>query len=149
MESLRDQVIRGKNFDAVQLGTWSDLMEYKLDQPKARGKVFLKDLLNFSGMEVSVNSFPPGVSMPFHHKHKENEEVYIFVKGSGQFQIDDTTIDVKEGTVIRVAEEGVRIWRNNSTENLYFICIQAKAGSLQSGTIEDGILVDQPIHWED
>lgn len=149
MDTLRNQVLHGTNFDAIQVGNWSDLLQYKLSEPKARGKVFLKDLLHCTGMEISLNSFPPGIAMPFHHKHKENEEVYIFVKGAGQFQVDDTTIEVREGTIIRVAQEGVRIWRNNSSENLYYICIQAKAGSMESSMIEDGVRVDQPIRWED
>lgn len=50
--------------------------------------------------------FPSGISMPFYHKHRENEELYIFVKGQGEFKIDDEILEIKEGTVIRVAQEG-------------------------------------------
>lgn len=148
MSQLSNHIIEGKNFTAAQVGKWEDLLQYKLAHPmKGRGKVFLKDDLKCTGMEVSLNVFPPGISMPFHHKHKENEELYIFIKGAGQFQIDEETLEVKEGTVIRVAQEGVRIWRNTSEENLYFICIQAKEGTLEGSTIDDGVVINKPIMW--
>jgi len=51
-------------------------------------------------------------------------------------------MDVKEGTVIRVAPEGVRTWRNNSSEGLYFIVIQSKADSYSGKEISDGSVVD-------
>ncbi|MED2962327.1 cupin domain-containing protein, partial [Bacillus thuringiensis] len=100
-----------------------------------------------TGMEVSLNVLPPGISMPFYHKHRENEELYIFVKGEGQFKIDDEILEIKEGTVIRVAQEGERIWRNNSSESLYFICIQAMANTLEESNIEDGIRLDKSVEW--
>lgn len=46
-----------------------------------------------------------------------------FIKGSGRFQVDGDVIDVREGTVIRVAPEGTRAWRNNSSEDLYYIVL--------------------------
>jgi mannose-6-phosphate isomerase-like protein (cupin superfamily) len=148
MSLLFDRMVQGKNFTAAHVGKWEELSQYKMTSPfKVRGKVFLKEELQCSGMEVSLNVFPAGVSMPFHHKHKENEELYIFVKGEGQFQIDGETFDVREGTVIRVATEGVRTWRNHSNENIYFICIQAKANSLVTGIAEDGVVIDQPVKW--
>ena len=33
--------------------------------------------LGLTGAEVSFNSLPAGVSVPFVHSHKENEEIYI------------------------------------------------------------------------
>src|ERR1700733_2326123 len=113
MSQFVNSTMEGKNFSAVQVGKWEDLLQYKNGNPfKAPGKVFLKDDLQCTGMEVSLNVFPPGISMPFYHKHRENEELYIFVKGKGEFKIDDEILEIKEGTVIRVAQEGERIWRN-------------------------------------
>jgi len=85
--------------------------------------------------------------MPFYHRHREHEELYIFLKGRGQFMVDGSVVDVQEGSVIRVAPEGVRTWRNHSQEDLYYIVIQAKAGTLQSGTIEDGVVSPERVSW--
>ncbi len=146
MYGLEGKLQKGDHYSALQAGKWEDLGQYVITEPvKARGKLFLKEALEMTGMEVSLNRFPAGAAMPFYHKHKENEELYIFVKGSGQFEIDGEVIEIREGTVIRCAPEGVRIWRNNSSEDLYFIVIQAKANSLTSGTITDGVIVDKPV----
>jgi mannose-6-phosphate isomerase-like protein (cupin superfamily) len=139
--------VEGRNFTVFHVGNWSELDQYAFNHPNLPnsfpGKLFLKRELKLTGMEVSLNKFPPGASMPFYHKHQEHEELYIFIKGRGQFQIDDEVIDVGEGTVIRVAPDGIRTWRNNSSEDIYYIVIQAKAGSLSGEEISDGIAVKQ------
>jgi mannose-6-phosphate isomerase-like protein (cupin superfamily) len=141
--------VEGRNFTVSHVGNWSELDQYAFKHPNLPhafpGKLFLKKELKLTGMEVSLNKFPPGASMPFYHKHQEHEELYIFIKGRGQFQIDDEVIDVGEGTVIRVAPDGIRTWRNNSSEDIYYIVIQAKAGSLLGEEISDGIAVKQRI----
>jgi mannose-6-phosphate isomerase-like protein (cupin superfamily) len=143
----------GENFTAVHLGKWTDLDKYSFKTPKLPrpypGKLFLKTELKLTGMEVSLNKLPPGTQMPFHHKHQENEELYLFIKGKGQFQIDGKIVDVHEGTAIRVGPEGVRIWRNNSSEDLFFVVIQAKAESLFGEDISDGIGIEQSVEWPD
>ena len=136
--------VSGKNFTLAQLGDLENLDQYG---ERMKGKLFLKDILNLTGMEVSMNKLPAGKQIPFYHKHKNDEELYIFIKGQGQFQIDGETLDVREGTVIRVAPEGSRIWRNNSNEDLYFIVIQAAQNSLNAWTATDGIIEEKPITW--
>lgn len=110
-------------------------------------KVFLKDSLNSTGMEVSLNRVAPGEGSTFRHKHLQNEELFIFVKGSGQFQVDGNIIEVQEGSSIRVSPDGVRAVRNNSAEDLYYICIQAKEGSLSAYTKSDGVITDRSVEW--
>jgi mannose-6-phosphate isomerase-like protein (cupin superfamily) len=149
MNELKAKVRHGGNFSMVQLGAWKELKQYKMTKPvKSRGKVFLKELLNLTSMEVSMNWFPAGVSMPFYHKHQENEELYIFVKGKGQFFIDGEHIDIKEGSIVRVGLEGVRAWRNHSQEDLYFIVIQAKSETLSSCGIKDGVPIEGEVTWQ-
>jgi len=145
--------LEGDSFTAAHIGKWADLDRYAFQHPKLPkphpGKLFLKKELKLTGMEVSLNKLPPGTQMPFYHKHQENEELYLFIKGTGQFQIDGEVVDVHEGTAIRVAPEGVRTWRNNSSEDLYFVVIQAKAQSLSGEDISDGIGVEGPVEWPD
>lgn len=113
-----------------------------------QGKHFLKDELNLSGMEVSLNILPTKTSMPFFHKHNENEELYIFVKGSGQFQVDNEIFDVSEGSVVRVTPVAERTWQNNSPEDLTYFVIQAKENSLTGSTVEDGVITTRTVNWE-
>lgn len=133
-------------------GKFEDLDQYELEHPRRPGKplpgkLFLKDHLDLSGMQVSLGKMPAGKAVPFLHKHKTNEELYIFVRGKGQIQIDGEVIDVEEGTSVRIAPNGERAWRNTGTEDLYCIVIQAKENSLTQDTFDDGIPCDNQPNW--
>ena len=141
----------GSHYSLVHTGPLEELLKYDLKHPlrekAVRGKIFLKDHLELTGMQVSINLLPAGIQVPFFHKHRRNEELYIFIKGSGQIQIDEDIHDVREGTCVRIATGGDRTWRNNSTEDLYYIVIQARENSLESDTFEDGLPSKREIHW--
>jgi mannose-6-phosphate isomerase-like protein (cupin superfamily) len=64
-------------------------------------------------------------------------------------QIDGQTFDVQEGSIVRVSPDGSRTIRNNSSADLYFICVQAKNGSVNCETFEDGIRSDSTVTWPD
>jgi mannose-6-phosphate isomerase-like protein (cupin superfamily) len=142
----------GKNYSAMHAGKFADLRQYKLQHPiitdrKVAGKLFIRDHIGLTGMQISLNSLPPGVAVPFGHMHKVNEELYIFTSGKGQIQIDGDVIDVQEGSCVRVAPGGDRTWRNNGEENLYYIVIQARENSLTQDTFDDGLPSEAPIVW--
>ena len=140
----------GKHFAAAHAGAWKDLREQGFVHPKlgpVKCKLFLQKALGLTSMEVSLNLLPPGAGLPFYHRHREHEELYVFVGGRGRFQVDDQTLDVREGTVIRVSPEGERTWRNNSAENLYYVVVQARAGSITADATTDGVGVERPVVW--
>jgi mannose-6-phosphate isomerase-like protein (cupin superfamily) len=151
MSKTELETVEGGNFTAAHVGPWERLDEYIFTNPKLPGdypgKLFLKRELGLTGLEVSLNKLAPGGAISFYHKHQTNEELYVFIGGKGQFQIDGETVNVREGTVIRVAPGGERAWRNNSTEDLYFVVIQAKAGSFEGETISDGKGVPGTVRW--
>lgn len=152
MDSAGLEIIEGKNFSGAQVGVLNNLDHYQFFHPLGKGrgfpgKLFLKEPLAMTGMEVSMNKLPAGQSVPFYHQHREHEELYIFLRGKGQFLIDGNVIDVQEGSVIRVAPDGVRTWRNHSQEDLVYIVIQAKAGSLSANQIEDGVVLPEKVSW--
>lgn len=144
------KVESGRHYSVADLGAWTALGQYHVEQPMPfQGKVFLSELLGLTGMEVSVNRLAAGDNIPFTHRHREHEELYVFVKGQGQFQVDGTIIGIREGTVIRVSPQGERTWRNHSTQDLYYIVVQAKAGSLAHTTFHDGELASKTVSWPD
>lgn len=114
---------------------------------KVPGKFFLHPVLGLTGMEISVNCLPAGAKVPFYHTHQMHEELYLFVKGRGQFQIDGEIIEIREGTSLRIAPAGERTWRNNSDEDLYYIVIQAVQGSLARAGTEDGVPLQRRVTW--
>ncbi len=111
------------------------------------GKKFVMEGLGLSGMEVSFNSVPPRAAIPFYHRHRSNEELYIFLAGRGEMQIDGANVAVSEGSVVRVSPAGVRAWRNTGDGNLVFLVAQARAGTLAGGNISDGEAVPGEVQW--
>jgi mannose-6-phosphate isomerase-like protein (cupin superfamily) len=51
---------------------------------------------------LSYQRIPPGYRFPYGHTHKDQEEVYVIVRGSGRMKLDDEIVDVKEWDVVRV-----------------------------------------------
>ena len=126
----------GKNYKATSIG---DI--------QAKGRVTLHNELALTGSEVSINELPPGVSVPFLHSHKRNEEVYIVVKGKGRFQVDGHEFEVEEGSVIRVDPAGARCITANSQPPIRYICIQTEAKSLVQFTESDGVILETKPTW--
>ena len=138
-----ENVAESKNFKAINIGKLEDIKNFSLGELKSR--VFLKDLINSTGSEISINSIPTNMELPFFHAHKQNEEIYIFLKGEGKFQVDNDVFSVQDGSIIRVSPEGKRSLKNTSDTDLIWICIQVKANSLEQYTVNDGIVVKENI----
>lgn len=85
--------------------------------------------------------------MPFYHQHRQNEEVYIFIQGKAQMQIDGVVIDVQEGSIVRIAPKRLITWRNNSNEPVRYIVIQMKKNSLNQYGLGDGVVADKAVTW--
>jgi mannose-6-phosphate isomerase-like protein (cupin superfamily) len=56
--------------------------------------------LEHSGL--SYQRIPPGYRFPYGHTHREQEEVYVAVRGSGRMKLDDEVVELKEWDVVRV-----------------------------------------------
>jgi mannose-6-phosphate isomerase-like protein (cupin superfamily) len=125
-----------KNYQATSVG---DI--------QAKGRVTLHNELALTGSEVSINELPPGVSVPFVHSHKRNEEVYLVVKGKGRFYVDGDEFEVAEGSVIRVDPAGQRCITADSQTPIRYICIQTEAKSLMQFTENDGIILETKPSW--
>jgi mannose-6-phosphate isomerase-like protein (cupin superfamily) len=152
MTQTAPAVRTGENFAVADMGPFSELRQFSFEFPESplrmEGKLFLKQLLALTGSEISFNNLPPNTSVPFYHKHRLNEEIYIFVRGQGQFQVDGCVFPVHEGTVVRVDPEGERCMRNISDSgDLCWIVIQSRAGSYPDHTIQDGFGIQKRVSW--
>ena len=83
----------GKGYDVATVGNLSTF----------EGKAFLKEVIGTTGMEVSFGSLAPGQAVPFFHRHKLNEELYIVLSGEGIFTLDGNEVPVQSGSVVRIA----------------------------------------------
>ena len=132
------------NFSIVELGVLDNVREK--ESFGAKGKFFLREHLGLTGSEVSLGIIPAGQAVPFLHAHKDNEETYLFLKGTGTLSVDGNKTPVKEGTFIRVSPNGMRGLKADN-EDLLYICIQTKENSLKQATMEDGIISEEKPSW--
>lgn len=104
------------------------------------GRSELHDLLHLTGAEISCNTLPAGVSVPFVHAHTENEEIYLVLDGSGLLYIDGEEVAIRRGDCFRIDPQGQRCLRATADGPLRFVCIQVRAGSLGNFTQSDAVI---------
>jgi mannose-6-phosphate isomerase-like protein (cupin superfamily) len=46
--------------------------------------------------------------MPFGHRHKQEEETYVVVSGSGRVKLDDEIVELEQWDAVRVASGTMR-----------------------------------------
>lgn len=139
-------------FSVANPGSFEALMEHRFFHPAldraASGKLFLREAMRLTGAEISMNRMPPGRAVPFMHRHRVNEEIYIFIAGEGEFQVDDEHFRVRPGTVVRVDPVAARSWRSTGAAPLDYIVIQVPAGGYTgAGAIDDGVVLDKKPAW--
>ena len=57
------------------------------------------------------------------HSHLGQEEVYMFISGEGEMEIDGTKINVREGDCILIEDGEFHKVYNTSHLGLYFVCV--------------------------
>lgn len=138
------------NATAVDFGKLNEINEYVLElgpEMKIPGKVFGGSAVGATGGEFSFQSFAPGTETGFIHIHKTHEELYFFLSGKGEFQVDGEVFNVEEGSVVRVAPAGKRSVRNNGTEPLLMLCVQYLGNAFTNEDAADGIILNEKVEW--
>ena len=140
----------GANFSAANFGNLSEIKDYVLEltpEVKIPGKVFGGQAVGATGGEFSFQVFAPGQETGFVHTHKNHEELYFFLKGKGEFQVDGEVFPVAEGSVVRVAPAGRRSVRNNGDEPLVMLCVQYRGETFGAEDAADGVILGEPVKW--
>ena len=82
----------------------------------------VKDNCALVNLVLSSTDLNPGKSTSG-HSHAGQEEVYNFVKGTGEMKIDEEVFSVSEGDVVLIEDGKFHQVINNSENNLYFVCV--------------------------
>ena len=69
---------------------------------------FARTALESRELGVSRFTYEPGARMPWGHRHREQEEVYVVVVGSGRAKLDDEIVEIEAWDALRVAPAVVR-----------------------------------------
>jgi mannose-6-phosphate isomerase-like protein (cupin superfamily) len=56
--------------------------------------------------------YGPDTRTPYGHSHRQQEEVYVVIAGSGKVKLDDEILDVGLWDIVRVAPETVRAFHS-------------------------------------
>jgi uncharacterized cupin superfamily protein len=73
---------------------------------------------------VTYLRIAPGFRLPFGHKHKQQEEVYVLVNGSARIKIEDEVRDLKQWDAVRLHRDTVRSFEAGD-EGAEFLAIGA------------------------
>ena len=75
--------------------------------PGAEGR-FARKHIDSEHLGVSYFRYPAGLRSPSAHSHREQEEAYVVVGGSGRIRIDDEVHEIGPWDVVRVSPEAIR-----------------------------------------
>ena len=126
------------DFAIVNLQDMDDVVGGRVDGLEGR---FTRKHLGSRELGVSRFTYGPGVRPPVSHRHREQEEAYVIVSGTGRVRLDDEIHDVRQWDVIRVAPEVVRAFEAGD-DGLDLIAIGGTRP--EDG---DGEMIDDP--WPD
>jgi mannose-6-phosphate isomerase-like protein (cupin superfamily) len=105
-------------------------------KPSAKSETLHVDLtaeLDCTEMRPKIWYLSPGDAMS-HHRQTEQEELYYVLDGPGRMKIDGETMDVPEGTAVRVSPETPRQVLNDTDDKHVWLIIGAPP------TLDDGRL---------
>ncbi|GAB4354782.1 MAG: hypothetical protein Kow0099_38880 [Candidatus Abyssubacteria bacterium] len=83
----------------------------------------LKNDLGLKAIGVSLSRIEPGMGYPFFHAHKEQEEIFLCLKGTGTILLNDTEITMKPGDILRVGPDVPRALGNRTKEPCTFLLL--------------------------
>jgi uncharacterized cupin superfamily protein len=69
---------------------------------------FAREPMGLQRTGLTYFRLAPGFRVPFGHRHEDQEEVYVVVKGSARIKVGDDVVDLDELDAVRVAGDTLR-----------------------------------------
>jgi mannose-6-phosphate isomerase-like protein (cupin superfamily) len=83
-------------------------MAPKFDMPDEMQARFARRAVEGKTLGLSLFTLEPGFRIPFGHKHENQEEVYVVVRGSARVKVDDEVVELDEWDAIRFDRNTMR-----------------------------------------
>lgn len=83
---------------------------------------FGRGALGSPELGVSRFTYEPGARMPWGHRHKEQDEIYVVVGGSGRAKLGDEIVELRTWDILRVAPAVMRSFEAGP-DGMDVICI--------------------------
>jgi mannose-6-phosphate isomerase-like protein (cupin superfamily) len=86
---------------------------------------------------VSRETLAPGFRVPFGHMHRDQEEIYVVLRGSGRIKIEDEILDLRQGDIVRL---GRGVWRctEGGPDGMEYLAVGAPVSDEDDSEIEQG-----------
>jgi mannose-6-phosphate isomerase-like protein (cupin superfamily) len=72
---------------------------------------FARSALGLRKSGVTLFTLAPDYAMPFAHRHRDQEEVYLVVRGGATVVFEDETADLREWDAVRIPPDVARTLR--------------------------------------
>jgi mannose-6-phosphate isomerase-like protein (cupin superfamily) len=102
---------------------------------------FARKHLDSEHLGVSYFRYGPNFRSPLGHRHREQEEAYVVVSGSGRVRLDDEVVELRQWDVLRVAPSVVRTFEGGP-DGIELIAIGSDRPEGGDGETVEG-------HWTD
>jgi mannose-6-phosphate isomerase-like protein (cupin superfamily) len=116
-------------------------MALKFDMSPDLEARFAPEPLESEESGISYLRLAPNFRMPFGHTHKEQEEVYVLVSGSGRIKLDDDVVELRQWDAVRIASDTMRCLEGGPEGAELILFGAPNAGS--------GDAVQSPGWWDD
>ena len=102
---------------------------------------FARKHLDSDHLGVSLFRYAPEFRSPVGHRHREQEEAYVVVAGSGRAKLDEQVVELRQWDVLRLAPQVVRSFEAGP-DGLELIAIGSDRPEGGDGEMVEG-------HWAD
>jgi mannose-6-phosphate isomerase-like protein (cupin superfamily) len=96
------------NFTKTNLKSDVENQAPKFDMPADMEARFARSALGGETLGLSVMTLAPHFRIPFGHKHEDQEEVYVVVRGSARIKVEDDIVELGEWDAIRFDKNAMR-----------------------------------------
>jgi mannose-6-phosphate isomerase-like protein (cupin superfamily) len=88
---------------------------------------FARKALDANHVGISYQRLQPNTRLPFAHKHKTQEEIYVVLSGSGRAKVEDEIVELRPWDALRVDNETTRGFESGP-DGLELLAIGAPVG---------------------
>ena len=102
---------------------------------------FARKHIGSDHLGVTYMRYDAGMRSPMAHSHREQEEAYVVIGGSGRIRLGDEIRDVRRWDVVRVSPETIRAWEAGP-EGLELIAVGSDRPEGGDGVVADSAWID-------
>lgn len=104
---------------------------------------FARKHIESEHLGITYLRYDAGVRSPAAHSHREQEEAYVVLRGSGRVRLDDEVRPVRAWDIVRVAPPTIRAFEAGE-DGLEMIIIASDRPEGGDGVPADSAWVDEP-----